>query len=230
MPSSLSNQQFQAVLGLNFTEFSLATASYHLRLQINIWNVARKYLDPHLRVSEQSTEAYVQFRQELSKNPLFQNPERLDYAEIYVKKRISRTAAPKPAHAQPMRKRSSRARGARTAHSVDPGVPIASASPPTSVQPYPVPVPTFVFPVSSLSSDALQVKEFLDSFSPSLAYLLPTFLNGGISDKKTLEAVSLWPRHHLVDMLVDLGSVGMNLTKVEVESIVLKLKPSGPDT
>ncbi|KAJ7827326.1 hypothetical protein B0H14DRAFT_3467116 [Mycena olivaceomarginata] len=45
------------------------------------------------------------------------------------------------------------------------------------------------------------IKDFLESFEPSLLYLHPTFIQAGITSQKHLDSIALWPRFNLVEFL-----------------------------
>ncbi|KAF8173153.1 hypothetical protein K438DRAFT_1981006 [Mycena galopus ATCC 62051] len=87
--------------------------------------------------------------------------------------------------------------------------------------------------------DAPYIKAFLESFTPSLLYTLPTLVHARIYDKERLDAVAKWPRESLRRFLStlpdpvlvsDLDSVRTGegegkgrLRKVVVEALVLRL-------
>lgn len=80
-------------------------------------------------------------------------------------------------------------------------------------------------PASPKVPDSHEIKEFLQSFNPSLLYLLDAFIEGGICDKKKLDEIACWTRQNLVDAFEDLTLVGGGkMKKVVVETIVLRLK------
>ncbi|KAJ7758410.1 hypothetical protein B0H14DRAFT_2634718 [Mycena olivaceomarginata] len=45
------------------------------------------------------------------------------------------------------------------------------------------------------------IKDFLESFEPSLLYLHPTFIQAGITSQEHLDSIALWPRFNLVEFL-----------------------------
>jgi hypothetical protein len=72
--------------------------------------------------------------------------------------------------------------------------------------------------------DAPDIKAFLESFTPSLLYLYPTFVEAEITDQKALDSLASWPRVNLVEFLG--GLVGQDkLKKIVVEALVLRLRP-----
>jgi hypothetical protein len=87
------------------------------------------------------------------------------------------------------------------------------------------------------------IKVFLESFTPSLLYLYPTFVRAGITDQETLDCLASWPRFNLVEFFSGLedpvaaqtkgkgqekgkGQGQGKLKKVVVETLVLHLKTS----
>ncbi|KAJ7261343.1 hypothetical protein B0H12DRAFT_348924 [Mycena haematopus] len=76
-------------------------------------------------------------------------------------------------------------------------------------------------PEVSQSFESTVIKEFLESFNPSLFYLYPTFLAAGLVDKEALDAIGAWPRPNVVEFLESLGTA---MKEVVVEALVLKLK------
>ncbi|KAJ7351982.1 hypothetical protein DFH08DRAFT_77341 [Mycena albidolilacea] len=73
-------------------------------------------------------------------------------------------------------------------------------------------------------SDAPEIKAFLESFTPSLLYLYPTFLEAEIADQKALDSLASWPRVNLVEFLGGLVGQG-KLKKVVIEALVLRFRP-----
>ncbi|KAF8157714.1 hypothetical protein K438DRAFT_1777062 [Mycena galopus ATCC 62051] len=87
--------------------------------------------------------------------------------------------------------------------------------------------------------DVPYIKAFLESFTPSLLYILPTLIHAGIFDKEKLDAVAKWPRESLrrylstlpdTVLVSDLDSVRTGegegkgrLRKVVVDALVLRL-------
>ncbi|KAJ6500486.1 hypothetical protein C8R45DRAFT_70932 [Mycena sanguinolenta] len=49
------------------------------------------------------------------------------------------------------------------------------------------------------SLDTPVIKEFLQSFNPSLLYLHPTFIGAGIVNEESLDAIAAWPRPNIVE-------------------------------
>ncbi|KAJ7670484.1 hypothetical protein B0H14DRAFT_3538456 [Mycena olivaceomarginata] len=64
------------------------------------------------------------------------------------------------------------------------------------------------------------IKDFLESFEPSLLYLHPTFIQAGITSQEHLDSIALWPRFNLVEFLGGLedpvAGKGQTLRKVVV--------------
>ncbi|KAJ7771716.1 hypothetical protein B0H16DRAFT_1714930 [Mycena metata] len=66
------------------------------------------------------------------------------------------------------------------------------------------------------------IKDFLESFTPSLAYLQNTFVNA----KFSRDVVADWSRPRLADFLENLkDDAGQRLKPVVVEALLLRLKP-----
>ncbi|KAF8157713.1 hypothetical protein K438DRAFT_1777061 [Mycena galopus ATCC 62051] len=94
-------------------------------------------------------------------------------------------------------------------------------------------------PRISAIHNAPYIKAFLESFTPSLLYILPTLVHAGIYDKERLDAVAKWPCESLCHFLStlpdpvlvsDLDSVRTGegegkgrLRKVIVDALVLRL-------
>ncbi|KAJ7351974.1 hypothetical protein DFH08DRAFT_77241 [Mycena albidolilacea] len=72
--------------------------------------------------------------------------------------------------------------------------------------------------------DAPDIKAFLESFTPSLLSLYPTFVEAEITDQKALDSLASWPRVNLVEFLGGLARQD-KLKKIVVEAIVLRLRP-----
>ncbi|KAJ7779292.1 hypothetical protein B0H14DRAFT_2631322 [Mycena olivaceomarginata] len=81
------------------------------------------------------------------------------------------------------------------------------------------------------------VKRFLSSFTPSLLYLYPTFVEAEITGQAQLDSIARWPHANVVEFfggLTDLfavqtkgrGQGQAKLKKVVVEALVLRLKAS----
>jgi hypothetical protein len=100
-------------------------------------------------------------------------------------------------------------------------------------------------------NSAPAIKVFLESFTPSLLYLYPTFVQAGITDQEALNCLASWPRFNLVEFFSGLedpavrqledpvaaqtkgkgqekgkGQGQRKLKKVVVETLVLHLKTS----
>jgi hypothetical protein len=84
---------------------------------------------------------------------------------------------------------------------------------------------------------APDIKLFLDSFSPSLLYLHPTFVQAGITRQAHLDTIATWPRFNVAEFFGGLadpfaaqtqgrGQGQAKLKKVVVEALVLRLKAS----
>jgi hypothetical protein len=84
---------------------------------------------------------------------------------------------------------------------------------------------------------APDIKVFLESFSPSLLYLYPTFVQAGITRQAHLDCIATWPRFNVAEFFEGLadpfaaqtqgrGQGHAKLKKVVVEALVLHLKAS----
>ncbi|KAJ7800836.1 hypothetical protein B0H14DRAFT_3490274 [Mycena olivaceomarginata] len=84
---------------------------------------------------------------------------------------------------------------------------------------------------------APDVKRFLSSFTPSLLYLYPTFVEAEITGQAQLNSIARWPRTNVVEFFGGLadpfaaqtkgrGQGQAKLKKVVVEALVLRLKAS----
>jgi hypothetical protein len=82
---------------------------------------------------------------------------------------------------------------------------------------------------------APDIKLFLNSFSPSLLYLYPTFVQAAITSQAHLDSIATWPRFNVVEFFGGLadpfaaqtkgrGQGQAKLKKVVVEALVLCLK------
>ncbi|KAJ7894503.1 hypothetical protein B0H14DRAFT_2559277 [Mycena olivaceomarginata] len=87
------------------------------------------------------------------------------------------------------------------------------------------------------SNAAPDIKVFLESFSPSLLYLYPTFVQAGITREAHLDCIATWPRFNVAEFFGGLadpfaaqtqgrGQGQAKLKKVVVEALVLRLKAS----
>ncbi|KAJ7238549.1 hypothetical protein B0H12DRAFT_1237802 [Mycena haematopus] len=72
-----------------------------------------------------------------------------------------------------------------------------------------------------------EIREFLASFKPSLAYLLPGFIEVGIVNHLWLLAISRWERDHLVGFFSNryhnITKGDAPLSAVVVEALVVRL-------
>ncbi|KAJ6608584.1 hypothetical protein B0H10DRAFT_2067197 [Mycena sp. CBHHK59/15] len=194
-------QKFQAALGVGDVEF--------VAIKKQIRAIGEKHLDFSLRsLRDQPSDVYTKFKEELiaSDFSLFggtdDGPNRLEHAVFYIKKAFSRH----------------RGKYELIKSSIDSDT---AANPASPISAFDVGAP----------SDSPEIKEFLESFSPSLLHLFPAFLNAGIVNRTTLNHIASWPRKNLTDLLEDLtGIAGVTMEKVIVEAIVSSLKAEEYET